>query len=92
MYRRRVTPSTTGRPEQAKMSRRPQGNVRAPAKPAPRASGAISHRTPVTVTLRWIGRGEPWVEVRHGGERLIRPGTMPLYALVLTLNGWESSR
>jgi hypothetical protein len=73
-----------------RVSRRPQGNGSA-RKAGTSGSAPTSHRTPVTVTLQWVGRGEPWVRITRGDEVLLRPGTMRLFELVLWLNGWDRS-
>jgi hypothetical protein len=80
--------ATTG--SGGRVSRRPQGKGSA-AKGGSAGLKATSHRDPVTVTLQWVGRGEPWVRITRGDETLLRPGTMRLFELVLWLNGWERS-
>ena len=86
MYRKGAT--STGTPRSGgKMSRRPQGSVSATAKPFRRPEGR-DHREPVTMTVTWVGRGEPWVQVECRGETYLRPGQMALFELVLWLNGW----
>lgn len=82
--------STASTRSGGRMSRRPQGKSSA-AKGGSSGLAPTSHRTPITVTLQWVGRGEPWVRITRGDEVLMRPGTMRLFELVLWLNGWERS-
>lgn len=72
----------------AKMSRAPQAGAQR-ERSEHRSPSARSHRDPVQVTLTWRTGGEPWVMIECRGERYIRPGTMPLFELVLWLNGWR---
>lgn len=87
MYQRRETSSRTAA-QRGRMSRRPQGSVSAPSSARLRPE-ARSHRAPVQVTLRWLPGSEPWVEITTAEGRCIRPGNMPVWQLVLWLNGWQ---
>lgn len=52
---------------------------------------AREHRRPVTVTLTWHGRAEPWVLVEGPGWSRLVPPTRLVWELVLICNGWEGA-
>lgn len=81
-------PSARTLGSRAKMSRAPQANRSASEASSARPE-ARSHRDPITMTVKWYGRGEPWVEIECRGQRYLRPGTMRMFELVLWLNGWN---
>lgn len=94
MYRKGVTRtpvrSTATTDSGGRVSRRPQGKSSA-AKGGSAGLKATSHRDPITVTMQWVGRGEPWVRLTVNGETFMRPGTLRLFELVLWVNGWDRS-
>jgi hypothetical protein len=70
----------------------PVATVAAGAKRPPKVLSepkATSHRRPVTVTIQWVGGAEPWVRITTAEGVYLRPGTMPLWQLVLYVNGWR---
>ena len=85
MLQRTAPPSTTRRPVHARIAQPPAGQRHSPPKPV----RPVSHRRPVTVTLTYLPGGSPWVRVETDSGVFIRPGTMPLWQLVLYLNGWR---
>lgn len=69
------TPSTTSEWEWAKIKRRPQG----PRSAAPQASSLRGlarrdAREPLTVTMRYLGGQECWIELKARGRTVRRPG------------------
>lgn len=46
-------------------------------------------RKPVTVTLEWHGRAEPWVRVTGPGWDRLVPPTIHVWQLVLLLKGYD---
>lgn len=89
MYQR-PRPSARTQGERGKMSQRPKGRGTAPTKSAP--SDSRPHTAPVAMTLRWrSGQAEPWVEITIDGKRYMKPGTKPLWEIILWANGWRRS-
>lgn len=68
----------------------PQGS---PKKSAAGASGlglkAAELRSPVTITLQWHGRAEPWVRVTGPGWERLVPPTIHVWQLVLLIKGYD---
>lgn len=90
MYQTGVTPSTTRGSAPRKITKPPARQHGSPTKWVQPEPGPLGHRRAVTVTLQWVGKGEPWIRLTQEGKTCLRPGTMALFELVLWLNGWRS--
>lgn len=64
------SPSTTTQWQWAKIQRRPQG----PAKQGRRRLSAFRREDSCTLTVRYLGGGEAWIEIRARGQVIKVPG------------------
>lgn len=86
MYQRRPT-SARDASQRGKIGQPRRGTVQS-ERSEHRQPVARNHKTPCQVTLRWLAGAEPWIEIKTPDGIYRRPGTMPLFELVLFLNGF----
>lgn len=75
----KCTPSTPSEWRWAKIRRRPQGSSNAaPQASSLRGLATRDGREPLTVTMRYLGGQECWIELRARGRTVKRPGHLAL--------------
>lgn len=73
------TPSTTTEWQWAKIRRRPQGpGTQTPKGASLRGLPPREQREPLTVTMRYLGGQECWIELKARGRTIKRPGSLAL--------------
>lgn len=88
----RRSPSTTTEWKWAKIRRRPQGPPEASLSAAKSFRGLPPRdpREPVTVTLRYLGGGECWIELQARGRRVKVPGHLCILDALFEIVGIEN--